>query len=122
MAFAVYLYGLQTGSEETARTQAFAVLVFAELLRAFGARSDTKPVWRIPLLSNLNLAIVVSVSFGLQVWSHHDSTLGRFLKTEFIPLSDCFMLLAAGALPLLILEVVKVVRSARRARKSRTLP
>ena len=122
VAFAVYLYGLRTATEEIARTQAFAVLVFAELLRAFGARSDTKPVWRIPLLSNLNLAIVVSVSFGLQVWSHHDSTLSRFLKTEFIPLSDCFMLLAAGAVPLLILEAVKLVQSARRERKSRTVP
>ena len=32
------------------------------------------------------------------------------------------MLLAAGAVPLMILEVVKVVQSARRAGKSRTLP
>ena len=48
VAFAVYLYFLKQGSTETARTYAFAVLVFAELLRAFGARSETKPVWRIP--------------------------------------------------------------------------
>jgi Ca2+-transporting ATPase len=65
-----------------ARTHAFAVLVFAELLRSFGARSETKPVWRISLFTNINLAIVVAISFGLQVWSHHNAFLGRFLKTS----------------------------------------
>ena len=56
VAFAVYLYVLKTGTAETARTSAFAVLVFAELLRSFGARSETKPVWRISLFTNVNLA------------------------------------------------------------------
>jgi Ca2+-transporting ATPase len=117
VAFAVYLYGLQTETEEMARTEAFAVLVFAELLRAFGARSETKPIWRISLLSNINLAIIVSVSFGLQVWSHHNATLGRFLKTSYLSLADCFLLLAVGAIPLVMLELVKVVRQARRPKK-----
>ena len=80
VAFAVYLYFLKQGNTETARTYAFAVLVFAELLRAFGARSETKPVWRIPLFTNVNLVIVVAISFGLQVWSQHNATLGRFLE------------------------------------------
>ena len=114
VAFAVYLYGLRTETEEIARTQAFAVLVFAELLRAFGSRSETRPVWRISLLSNISLAIVVCIVFSLQVWSHHNVTLSSILKTSFISLADCFLLLAAGAIPLLILETVKVVRSARR--------
>jgi len=114
VAFAVYLYALKTGTTESARTQAFAVLVFAELLRSFGARSATKPVWRISLFTNINLTIVVALSFGLQVWSHHNETLGRFLKTSALPLSDCFLLLALGAIPLLVLELVKVVRNARR--------
>ncbi len=114
VAFAVYLYALRTQTEDIARTQAFAVLVFAELLRAFGARSETKPVWRISLLSNLNLAIVVCIAFFLQVWSHHNAVLGSILKTSFISLADCFLLLAAGAVPLLVLETLKFARSARR--------
>ena len=118
VAFAVYLYVLKTGTPETARTYAFAVLVFAELLRSFGARSETKPVWRISLFTNVNLVIVVAISFGLQVWSQHNATLGRFLKTSFMPLADCFLLLAVGAIPLLVLEMVKVVRHARRQRKT----
>jgi len=112
VAFAVYFYVLKTGTTETARASAFAVLVSAELFRSFGARSETKPVWRISLFTNVNLVIVVAVSFGLQVWSQHNATLGSFLKTSFIPLANGFLLLAVGAIPLLILEMVKVVRNA----------
>ena len=43
--------------------------------------------------------------------------LGRFLKTSFVPLADCFLLLAVGAIPLVVLELVKVVRNARRQTK-----
>jgi Ca2+-transporting ATPase len=114
VALGVYLHALQAGDLGLARSYAFAVLVFAELLRAFGARSEIKPVWRIPLFSNLNLVLVVSVSFGLQVLSQHNTTLGRFLKTASMPLADCFLLLIVGAVPLVIMEMLKVARSARR--------
>ncbi len=110
VAFAVYLYVLKTGTTEAARTYAFSVLVFAELLRSFGGRSETKAVWRIPFFTNINLAIVVSISICLQVWSQHNAMLGRFLKSSSMPLPDCLGLLAIGALPLLVLEMVKVVR------------
>ena len=118
VAFAVYFYALKAGTPETARTYAFAVLVFAELLRSFGARSETKPVWRISLFTNVSLVIVVAISFGLQVWSQHNATLGRFLKTSFMPFADCFLLLALGAIPLLILEILKVVRHGRQRSSS----
>ncbi|MFA6504800.1 MAG: cation-translocating P-type ATPase [Treponemataceae bacterium] len=117
VAFSVYYFMLQTQTEEIARTYAFAVLVFAELLRSFGVRSATKPVWRISLFSNFNLVIVVAVSFGLQVWSQHNAALGRFLRTTSMSFSDCFLLLAVGAIPLLILELVKVVAVGRAAKR-----
>lgn len=113
---------MQAGTTQTARTYAFAVLIFAELLRSFGARSASKPVWRISLFTNVNLVIVVAMSFGLQVWSQHNATLGRFLKTSSMPLTDCFLLLAAGAIPVLVLEMVKLVRDARQRRKTEPGP
>ena len=116
ISFAVYLYVLKTGTIEMARASAFTVLVFAELLRSFGIRSETKPIWRIPFLSNPSLVIVVAMSFGLQVWSQNNVALGRFLKTPFIPLGDCFLLLALGAIPMFVLEMVKAVRHAGRQR------
>ena len=113
VAFGVYYYMLKMGTMETARTYAFAVLVFAELLRSFGARSEIKPVWRVPFFTNTNLVIVVAISFGLQLWSQHNATLGRFLSTSTMSFTDFFLLLAIGAIPLLILEMVKVVQYAR---------
>ena len=108
VSFAVYLYALKTETPEMARTHAFAALVFAELLRSFGARSETRPLWRINLFSNLNLLIVVAISFSIQVWSHHNAILAKFLKTSLISFSDCLMLLAVSTLPLLVLEARKV--------------
>ncbi len=113
VALAVYVQVLRTGTLERARTYAFTALVFAELLRSFGARSDSKPIWPIALFTNVNLVLVVALSLGLQVWSQHNATMGRFLKTSSVPLADCVLLLAVGAIPLLILEIVKVARAPR---------
>jgi P-type Ca2+ transporter type 2C len=118
VAFGVYYYMIQAGTPETARSYAFAVLVFAELLRSFGARSEIKPVWRISLFTNINLVIVVAISFGLQVWSQHNATLGSFLKTSTVPFSDGLLLLALGSIPLLVLEMLKVIRNGRIAKQS----
>ena len=112
VSFAVYLYALKTQTAEIARTHAFAVLVFAELLRAFGARSETKPVWQIPFLSNLNLALVVTLSAVLQVWSHHNETLSRFMKTAMVSVADGLMLFLVAMLPMVVIEAVKVLRLA----------
>ncbi len=114
VAFAVYIHVLKTETTETARASAFAVLVFAELLRSFGARSETKSVWRISLFTNVNLVIVVALAIGLQLLSQHSATVGRILKTSYMPFADCLWLLALGAIPLLVLELVKVVRSRMR--------
>jgi Ca2+-transporting ATPase len=109
VSFLVYLYGLRSETPELARTHAFAALVFAELLRSFGARSDTRPIWRMNLLSNFNLLVVVAASFCIQVWSHHSPFLASILKTTLVPLRDCLMLLAVSSVPLLVLELHKLV-------------
>ena len=119
VSFAVYLYGLKTETVELARTHAFAALVFAELLRSFGGRSETKPIWRLSLFSNFNLALVVAASFALQVWSHHNATLARWLKTAVVSATDCLMLLAVSAIPLVVLELVKALKIRRAAQATR---
>ena len=81
VSLGVYLYGLKHETLEMARTHAFAVLVFAELLKSFAFRSRDKILWQIGLFSNLKLAAIVGVSFLFQIWSHHSTALGGFLKT-----------------------------------------
>ena len=111
VTFVVYSSVLKTQNLEAARSSAFAVLVFAELLRAFGARSETEPVWRISLFTNINLLSVIAASFGLQILAQHNRMLGRFLSTSPMSFGDGLVLIAFGAIPLIVLEIFKVVRA-----------
>ena len=108
VSFMVFWQALHTESLETARTHAFAVLVFAELLRSFGARSDTRFIWEIGFGTNLRLLAVVVASIVLQIASHHVEWMGRFLSTSAIPLSDCLILLLIATIPLIVLEIGKI--------------
>ncbi|HZJ70392.1 MAG TPA: cation-translocating P-type ATPase, partial [Planctomycetota bacterium] len=115
VALAVYLGALGRESDEMARDHAFAALVYAELLRSFGARSDTRMAWEVGLLSNLKLALVVAVSIGLQLWAPHNRVLGAFLQVQAMPMTHCLMLLAVGAIPFAVLEAWKLARRWRGA-------
>ena len=110
VAFAVFLSVLKTGGVEIARTHAFTVVVFSELLRSFGNRDAQKPLWQNGLFTNIPLIGVVLFSIGLQGMSHHNDLWGRFLKSESVPLGDSVRLLALGMIPLFCLEVLKIVR------------
>ena len=103
------------GSLERGRTYAFSTLVVAECLRALVARSQTRLVLETGLGTNLRLLGAVALVLGLQLWSHHSSALGGFLKTGPLELGPCLALLALGAVPATVLEVSKLVRRRRRA-------
>lgn len=107
-ALAGYFYGLRFEKVEIARTHAFAVLVYAELLRSFGARSETKPIWRMGLFSNIRLALFVGVMLVIQPWSHHSQVLMDFFQTAPLGIGECLVMLAIGAIPLAVLEVGKI--------------
>ena len=113
ITFLVFFVMLRTATTDQARSYAFATLVFAELLRAFGARSETKPVWKMSLWTNRNLLLVIAVSFLLQIASQQNPMLGRLLRTSSIPLTDCLLLLAIATLPMFVLEIIKVMTRVR---------
>ena len=113
VAFAAYLLALKADGVETARSWAFTVLVFAELLRSFGARSATRPIWGMASRANVSLLLVVGLTLALQVLSQHNAVLGGFLKTVPIDWPDGLLLFALGAVPLLVLEMTKAVRRTR---------
>lgn len=110
VALAVYLYSLGRVSQEMARDHAFTALVYAELLRSFGARSETRSVCQVGLLSNVKLALVVLASMALTFWAPHNAWLGSFLEVGPMPMVHCLVLLAVGAIPLLVLEAWKLAR------------
>jgi Ca2+-transporting ATPase len=117
VAFAVFVYELAgDGDAATARNACFSTLVFAELLRAFGARSETRFLHEIGLFSNLRLFVIVAASFALQIWMHYVPLLERVFGVRPIPLGQCLAWIAIGSLPLLTLELRKWIRSRAGAR------
>jgi len=100
-------------SVEQARDAAFTALVIAELLRAFGARSEQRTIWQIGLFSNLRLFLIVAVSFGLQLAIHHVPMLQKLFQIEPVTLNQCVAWIGVGFIPLIILELRKVIRRPR---------
>ena len=100
-------------SLEQARDAAFTALVIAELLRSFGARSNTQTVWRVGLFSNMRLFVIVAASFALQVAIHHIPLLQTLFDIEPITLSQCAAWIGVGVIPLVILELKKVLSRSR---------
>ena len=107
--FAYELY-IMNNSLEQARDAAFTALVIAELLRAFGARSEQRTIWQIGLFSNMRLFLVVAVSFALQLAIHHVPMFQTLFKIEPITLSQCVGWIGVGFIPLIVLELRKVIR------------
>ncbi|HXG20068.1 MAG TPA: cation-translocating P-type ATPase [Methylomirabilota bacterium] len=105
------------GSLADARNAAFSALVIAELLRSFGARSETQTIWQIGLFSNLRLFLIVVVSFVLQLLIHHGPVFETLFGTKPISLAQCAAWMVLGALPLLVLEMTKVARQLYRQRR-----
>lgn len=106
----VFAYELYVdNSLEQARDAAFTTLVIAELLRAFGARSEQRTLWQMGLFSNMRLFLVVAVSFALQLAIHHVPMLQMLFQIEPITLSQCMGWIAVGFIPLIVLELRKVI-------------
>ncbi|HAT6977351.1 TPA: HAD-IC family P-type ATPase [Legionella pneumophila] len=95
-----------------AQDAAFSVLVTAELLRAFGARSQTKNIWQVGFFSNLRLFFIVSISFSLQVLIHHIPILRELFGIGPVSLTQCVVWILLGTVPLLIIETQKRLRKA----------
>jgi Ca2+-transporting ATPase len=120
VAFAHALAG--GGGTDRARNAAFAVLVFEELLRAFSARSATRPVWEVGLFSNLRLVLIVAASFALQLAIHQQPALRSIFGTSPIAPGELAAWVGLGALPLCALEVGKVIRGRALSRGRRRPP
>ena len=111
VSFAAYIFGLQTGTLDLARTYAFLTLIFSQLLVALGVRSQTRPIWSVGVFSNPILLAVVVASISIQLGIGRHPVLAPVLKSEPISYETGLILLAFSALPVLIFELAKFARS-----------
>ncbi len=101
---------LVNGDLIQAQDAAFSVLVIANLLRAFGARSRTKTIWQLGFFSNIRLFFVVGISFSLQLLIHHIPMLQAIFGISAVSLTQCLLWVVLGMIPLLVLETQKLLR------------
>jgi Ca2+-transporting ATPase len=104
VTFGTFFYSWQTASVEVARTRAFATLVFGELLRGLAARDENVPVWKIALKANPWLVAITGLSIALQLCFLVSEWASGILHTILMPVGESLLLLALGALPLLLLQ------------------
>jgi Ca2+-transporting ATPase len=108
----VFAWALQERDLTEARNLAFSTLVFAELLRAFSARSATQPFWEIGLFTNVRLFGIVAVSMLVQIGIHHIPATQQLFQIGSLGLMDCAMSVAIGFIPVTVQELFKLLRRA----------
>lgn len=104
-----FAWALANRDAREARSLAFSVLVFAEILRAFAARSRTRLLWEVGPMSNLRLLVVCAVSVGAQIAIHHIPFTQALFDLGTISVADCVLALGVGLVPVSVLELVKLV-------------
>jgi Ca2+-transporting ATPase len=111
----VYVRWHQGGSVENARTVAFCVACYAQMLFAFGCRSDQRTFLELGPWSNLNLSAAICISGTLQL----GTVLLPFGRTIFqtTPVSgEQWVFIGLVALfPVTVVEVAKLASRAWRS-------
>jgi Ca2+-transporting ATPase len=116
VALAAFAYELQMrGDVDAARAFAFTVLVVEELLRSFSARSTTRTIWEVGLLTNIRLFFVVAVSFALQLVIVQTPLLEWVFDTRPLHVEQCLVAIGLGVIPLIVIQVVRAAARRRLA-------
>jgi Ca2+-transporting ATPase len=112
-ALAIFAWAVRAGDLATARSLAFATLVFGELFRAFAARSTTRVFWSIGAFTNVRLLGVVLVSALVQVAIHSTPVTRAFFQISPLQPTQWALALLIGLGPVTILELKKLIRGTR---------
>ena len=114
VVLALFAWALPRHGTEEARGIAFTALVACELFRAFAARSNTRVFWELGAFTNLRLVGVVALSVLLQLAIVHVPLAQELLGVAAPSAAGMTLALAAGLIPVTVLEVGKLLL--RRAR------
>ena len=110
VCLSMYWYLLnQTGNETQARSLTFTTLVFSQLLRSFGARSDRLLFWEVGALSNLWLLGVVISTGALQLSLHSFPWTGKLFGLEPLTFADMALVFPCSLIPVTLIEVKKLL-------------
>jgi P-type Ca2+ transporter type 2C len=108
----VFVWAFTSRDLTQARSLTFSTLVFAELFRAFAARSPTRIFWEVGAFTNLRLLGVVVASVFVQVAIHAIPATQAFFQIAPLSRRDAVLALAIGLCPVTVVELQKLVRRA----------
>jgi Ca2+-transporting ATPase len=113
-----YGYGLDRypGNLAAAQTIAFATLIMSELLRAYTARSERYPVWRIGIFGNPWMQVAVGVSTLLLIVVIYVPFFQGIFGTTPLPLRDWVVMLPFILMASIAAELTKAFMRWRAAR------
>jgi P-type Ca2+ transporter type 2C len=106
----VFVWALGARDLLAARTLAFSVLVFAELFRAFAARSRERLFLEMGAFTNLPLLAVVGGSMLLQLGLLQLPWAREVFQLDALQAADLALALCAGIVPVSVLELAKLAR------------
>lgn len=116
-AYLSFLYGhtieIYPNTMDTARTCAFITLSVGELLRAYSARSETKPLYKMKIFSNRYLNISVIVSLVLLIGVVYIPFFQPIFHTVGLTKSELSVVLALALIPLVGGELGKLITNKR---------
>ncbi len=115
VVLSVFVWALGARSEIEARNLAFSVLVYAEVLRAFAARSPDRVFFETRIFSNVRLLGVVALTVLVQVGIHHVPATQELFGIGAVSMEDCMLSLGLGMIPVTVLELFKLARRGVRA-------
>ena len=116
-----FLYGLQRfpGNLAGAQTVAFATLICSELLRAYPARSERYPVYRIGIFGNHWMQYAVGASFALLLLVMYVPFLAGVFDTVPLAVRDWIVMLPLMLLASVFAELTKAFLRWRSGRLDR---
>jgi len=105
----VFTFSLKHSSDiDTARTYAFATLIFSELLRAYTSRSEVYSVFKIGVFSNKYMVGGTLISFLLLLTVVYVPSLRTVFDTVQLSFYDWDIIVAFGLIPFVAAEVSKI--------------
>lgn len=98
-------------SESLARTFCFVTLIIGEMLRAYSARNETKPLWKLRVFSNryLNLSVIGAVVMLLGVI--YLPGISIIFSTVALSIDQLLIAMGLGVIPTIFSEIGKQINT-----------
>jgi len=112
-----FYYGWKNFGLDMGRTYALVTIILCELLRAYTARSEKLPLWKLGVFSNRNMNLAAILSFALMLVIMFVPAFREIFRIEYFHFRDWDFVVLISAMPLIFGELTKVVRNAVRKKR-----